>query len=444
MRKISNNILYSFSGEILLFGFSFLIGVVTARYLGAAGKGMFWIILNVAGLLSMVFSMRFFRSITYHLSKNKDMLGEVILYGLFFGIVTVSCVAILATFFSSILYKTLLKNITTSWAILLLICLSAYLWRLIIAVIEGLLLFNAKAIFMGGSYLLRLLLVFAVLGILKLEFGDLILFMGSVETTVYLLIIMIFLGKAKHFHINLSSFQGMLKYSAGSFPGMVSDLVTLRIDAFFVNYFSGPAQVGIYSVAVSLASMLLYLPAAIRSVLMPYIASFSDREITAKLSRVLIIVMSFLSVVLIPLVWIGVIPIYGKEFCFSRTLFLILLPGTILWGVFILLASDIEGRGLPWRVSKISIISAVATVLLDLILIPIWDSTGAAIVSSITYGISMILAVRFYNRMMGVNMGQLLIPKVEDLYSLLKITNHSIVNIRETLSPVFCAKKPGI
>jgi O-antigen/teichoic acid export membrane protein len=440
LKKISSNILYSFLGEILLFFFSFIFGVLTARYLGAAGKGSFWIIYNVSGLLSLIFSMRFCRSLTYHLSKNKDLLGEIILYGLFVGIVTIFCIAFVEIYFSGILYKSLLKDITTSCPIILLICFSVYLWTLIIALMEGLMLFNVKAIFMGGVYFLKCILVFSGLAILNLKFNDLILFMGSVETFVYALIIIMFLGKAKHFNVKTSSFKEMLKYSAKSFPGMVSDLITLRIDAFIVNYFSGLAEVGIYSVAVSFASMLLYLPMAIRNVLLPYIARYSDGEVTAKLSRLLIIVMCFLSLIIIPAIWVAVVPIYGKAFSYSRVLFLILLPGTIFWGIFCLLASDLEGRGLPWQVSVVSMVSALISIALCLILIPIWNSTGAAVVSSITYGLSMILAANIYGRRTGVNMSQFLIPKAEDFQWLIKVNSNYIFKFWAILSPVFTSK----
>lgn len=444
MRKLSENILYSFLGEILLFAFSFLLGVLTARFLGPAGRGSFWIIFNGCGLLTVIFSMRFRQSITYHLSKNRDMLGESVLYGLLVGIVMVACVGITGTVFANILYSTLLKGIETSWAIVGLICFSVYLWTLIISVLEGLMLFNAKAMFMGGSYLVKCLLVFVGLGHLKLEFSDLILFMGCVETIGYSAILGVMLGKAKHFQINVSSFQGMLRYSAGAFPGTVSDFYTLRIDAFFLNYFAGAAEVGIYSVAVSLAAMLLYVPAAIKSVLMPYIASLSDREITARLSRLLLMVMSAMALILIPLVWMAVIPLYGKEFSFSRSLFLILFPGSMFWGVFLLLASDIEGRGLPWQVSVVSMITALLTVGLSAMLIPIWNSTGAAIVSSITQGISMILAIRLYKRIVGVSFEELLFPKMVDVYGLYKAANQFGGSVGKTVLPALWGRKPMI
>jgi O-antigen/teichoic acid export membrane protein len=446
LRRISTNIAYSFLGEVLLFGFSFLLGVLTARYLGAAGRGGFWIIYNAAGLLTIIFSMKFVQSMTYHLSRNKDMLGEVILYGLFVGIVTVSCIALLATGFSSILYGTLLRGLETSWSILVLVCFSYYLWALIIAVAEGLMLFDVKAIFMGGSYLLKCVLVVLGLGYFKVTFDNLILLLGSVETILYSMIVVIVLWKARHFQVDGQSFRGMLRYSAGSFPGAVSNFYTLRIDVFFLNYFAGAMEVGIYSVAVSLSGMLLYLPAAIRNVLLPHIANVSDTEITARLSRFLVIATSAVCVITIPLVWVSVIPIYGAEFSFSRPLFLILIPGSVFWGIFLLLTSDVEGRGNPWRVSIISMMTAVATVVLGLILIPSWNSVGAAIVSSVVQGISMFLAIQLYRRMIRTKAAPLFIPTAEDLRGLVKIINRVAMSRRRMMAPSLACRgdKPTV
>lgn len=444
MRKISANILFSILAELGQVFFSFFLGVLTARYMGAAGKGKFWLVYTVAGLLCLILSMRFHRALTYHLSKNKEMLGETILYGLMLCIITISIIVIVTTLFSGLLCKTVLKDVRIHWALLVLISFSYYLWLLIIGVIEGLFLFKAKAIFLGGTHLLKCVLVFLALGLFRMNFEELILFMGTVETIVFSSIVVYFLGKAKHFLVNLSEFLGILKYSAQSFLGMVSDLSVFRVDVFFVNYFSGPAQVGIYTVAISLASILLYGPTAVRNVLLPYIASYPDREITPRLSKLLIIVIGLLSLMLIPLVWLGVTPIYGKEFTFSRVLFMILLPGAIFWGVFSLLSSDIEGRGLPWRVSNISVASALVAIALDLILIPIWGSLGAAAVSSITCGMAMILVARFYKQMIGIRMRQLLVPKTEDLDDFFGTMNHFIGNVKGRLSASCFAKKPGI
>jgi 1,2-diacylglycerol 3-alpha-glucosyltransferase len=423
---ISTDILASFGGEIFLFATSFLLGVLTARYLGADGKGRFNVVFYAVSLLSTIFSLRFQRATTYYLSKHKDMLGESIAISMLVGLVSTILVIIASIIFHEFFYSTLIKGIEVEWEILALISASTYLWGIIIALYAGLQLFRQRALFMGVSYLLKSALVILALGFLKGDLNDLFLAMGTVETVAYILVIASLLPGLKSLTIHLKPLQEMLRYSLAAFPGMLSDIVTLRIDVFFINFFAGASQVGIYTVAISIANMFLYIPTAARSVLMPYIAGQGNREITPRLSRLILLTLVGLSVFLIPIVWIFLLPIYGEQFAYSRVLFLILLPGTIFWGIFALISSDIEGRGMPLKVSYISMLCAISTVILDLLLIPSLAATGAAITSSITYGMAMILVIFLYSRETGTRPLEVIAPQKEDFQLLFSVVSRSI------------------
>jgi O-antigen/teichoic acid export membrane protein len=414
-KKLGADILASFAGEIFLFVASLLLGILTARFLGADGKGRFNVIYYAVSLLSTVFSLRIQRSITYTLSKNKDLLGEIIATAFLVGITAILCVGLFSIIFHNIFYQYLVHDIEVQLYILVILSASVYLWNLLIALFAGLQQFKTRSIFMGSSYLLKSGLVILSLGFLHRDLNHLFLVTGTVETVVYTIMILYLLPRQKWRRISPGVFQGMMSYSIASFPGMVSDLITLRIDVFFVNFFAGASQVGIYTVAISIANILLYVPTAVKSVLMPYIASQGSKEITPKLSRLLILIQSVLSVGLIPVVWFIVKPFFGDEFGFSRILFLVLLPGSTFWAIFGLLTSDLEGRGLPWKASSISMASALATIILDIALIPVWGALGAALASTITYAISMLLAVVLYQRITGVRMNSILIPRSTDI-----------------------------
>jgi O-antigen/teichoic acid export membrane protein len=416
LKKISADILASLSGEFFLYIFALIFGILTARLLGPEGKGQLGVIINVAGLSAMIFSLRFERSVTYFLPKNKDLLGEIILYGLIVGTTTNLCLYLFATLFYNFFYHVLLKGISISIWILILISFSTYLWSFVNYLLAGLMLFRIRAVFMGFSYLIKSIEVVICLGVFQLNLNELIFIMGSLETLLYLSILVYLFIRSEHKRFHFSTFRDMFKYSAELFPGIVSDLVTLRIDVFFLNYFSGAAQVGIYTVAISMANVLLYMPTAVRNVLKSYVAQNSKDEITPKLTRLLIVSMILVCMILVPFVVLLVIPVlYGEEFLYSRILFLILVPGTMFWGVHSLILSDLEGRGLPRKVSVISLITAILTIILDMTLIPLMQATGAALVSTITYGIGLILAVIIYRRIVKVRLSDLLIPKVEDL-----------------------------
>jgi O-antigen/teichoic acid export membrane protein len=428
-KKLSGDILASFSGEVFLFLASFLLGVLTARYLGADGKGRFNVVYYAVGLLSIIFSLRLQRSFIYYLSKNKELLGEIISTSFLVGAFSIFCIFLFPILFHDFFYETLVRGIDINLLTLVFLGASVYLWNLLIALYAGLQLFKVRAFFMGASCLLKSALVILTMGRLQGDLDSLFLIMGVVETIVYTILILFLLPRTKSFRINPATFLKMFKYGLASFPGMVSDLITLRIDVFFVNFFVGASQVGIYTVAISIANMLLYIPAAMKSVLMPYIARQGNKEITPRLSRLLILVLTALAFVMIPVVWVALVPIYGIEFSYSRTLFLVLLPGTIFWGVFSLLSSDLEGRGLPWKASTISMASAVMTIILDIALIPLLGALGAAVVSSITYAFSMLLAVVLYRRLTGVSTTDILIPKTEDIRLLVENVSNYLLRL---------------
>jgi O-antigen/teichoic acid export membrane protein len=130
-----------------------------------------------------------------------------------------------------------------------------------------------------------------------------------------------------------------------------------------------------------------------------------------------------MSVLMIPFVWLILTPLYGDAFSTSRMLFLILLPGSVFWGVFTLISSDLEGRGQPWKVSSVSLQSAVAILVLDTLLIPRLGAQGAAIASSITRCLSLVLLINIYTRMVKINPQALIIPGKEDLQFLVNIVS---------------------
>jgi O-antigen/teichoic acid export membrane protein len=177
---------------------------------------------------------------------------------------------------------------------------------------------------------------------------------------------------------------------------MVSDIVTLRLDSFILNYFYGAKEVGIYSIAISISSVLLYIPNATRNVLMPYISKYKKTNLTSYIVKLFGFSMIILGIILIVITWYFISFIYGDSFVSGRILVCILVPGTIFWGLFAIIASELEARNLPEIVSGIGLVVAIITIILDLIVIPLLGAIGAATVSSITYTIAFVIIRKKY------------------------------------------------
>ena len=85
---------------------------------------------------------------------------------------------------------------------------------------------------------------------------------------------------------------------------------------------------------------------------------------------------------------------------------------------------------MPWKVSTVSMRVALVTIVLNLIIIPILGNVGAAIVSSITYFVSMLLVIHLYMQLTKVKANDILIPRKEDFLIILKILNQLFGKVR--------------
>lgn len=106
--------------------------------------------------------------------------------------------------------------------------------------------------------------------------------------------------------------------------------------------------------------------------------------------------------------------LYGPLFAPSLQPLWLLLPGVVALSVVKILSADFGARNRPGIVSMVSWISLGATIALDVLLIPGFAASGAAVASSAAYTLSTIVAVAFYGRLTGTPAADLLVPRRSD------------------------------
>ena len=197
-------------------------------------------------------------------------------------------------------------------------------------------------------------------------------------------------------------------------------LINYRLDFFLLNALATTADVGRYSVAVSVTSVMWLLPRALSSVLFPRVVQLSssdsgaDREHRDMVEMKGVRHVALITVavaVLVALALLGLVTlVYGSDFEDSVELGLILLPGVSLLGIGNVLFATILGRGHPSYSLYASLMATPVTVLLYVLLIPGLDATGAALASTLSYTLSFLLAVFYYRRATGRSVLPLLVP----------------------------------
>jgi O-antigen/teichoic acid export membrane protein len=95
--------------------------------------------------------------------------------------------------------------------------------------------------------------------------------------------------------------------------------------------------------------------------------------------------------------------IFSNAFIDAYIPLLVLLPGVVLLGAGKVLVNDIAGRGYPHYNSITAGVSLIATIILDLILIPLTGVVGAAIASSVSYALAFFTSIGFYLYVSEIN-----------------------------------------
>lgn len=201
--------------------------------------------------------------------------------------------------------------------------------------------------------------------------------------------------------------------------------LNVRLDLFVLSAAAGAAEVGIYSVAVSVTSLMWLLPPALSDVLFPRVAALTaSNEESAEIQRtmveekglrhvVLIVFISSLVVVLGLLLLVK--PVFGSEFAPAIEYGLILVPGAALLGVTGVLAASVVGRGRPDISLYIALLVTPVTLVAYLVLIPARGALGAAVVSSCSYALTFVCFAVAYRRLTGRPITRALVPTIDEL-----------------------------
>ena len=209
----------------------------------------------------------------------------------------------------------------------------------------------------------------------------------------------------------------ILGYGLKIYVGSILSLVIVRMDVFFVAAFLGFTALGYYAVAVQMAEVVYRLASVFATARLPETASRSkadaDQTFPA-LSRQLIL-LSLVVMSIIAVAGTAFIRIFLPAFRPAIPAMLLLLPGSTFLGLANLYFAELGGRGRAGYGSSIIAANSVTMVILDLLIIPLWGINGAAIASSLVYGMGFAFALYAVQRESDIRLLDLILVRPRDL-----------------------------
>ena len=182
--------------------------------------------------------------------------------------------------------------------------------------------------------------------------------------------------------------------------GLMTQL-NLRLDFIILSVLAGPAVLGVYAVASKFAELVKIFGMALTYVLYPRFAKSGLKQAITD-ARKLIPRAALVTLSGAALLWIAcgfVIPtFYGSAFHGAVTPARIILLGLVLDGVAGVITAFFYGVGRPGLNSTAMAAGLAATAVLDVLLIPPFESVGAAVASAVAYTLATLFLLAFFGR----------------------------------------------
>jgi O-antigen/teichoic acid export membrane protein len=179
-----------------------------------------------------------------------------------------------------------------------------------------------------------------------------------------------------------------VRFGARAWVGSLARFLNFRTDQILMGLLASEAALGVYAVAVNASEVLLYLPAATATALLPIAARTeaglrTEQALRAFRSAAVVTAVAGLVAALLgpPLLPV----IFGGPFEDSVTPFLWLLPGALGFAAMVVFSNALVAAASPGLSSVGPLVSLVLGIALDVALIPRFGPSGAAAAASAAF-----------------------------------------------------------
>lgn len=423
--RLGSGTALTLASQVVMMAANALTGILIARYLGSAGKGVLSVVQQTVAIALIVANLGISTSNIFYVSRKLISPGVAVGNLAVLGPAVVLLMAIPITALLSgpiailpIIEPHLAMIAVASFAVSLLL---SWFGSIVVGV-RGV---RPQAISGILSAATTLLLVFTLLRVSSLSVAGVVL-AGIGGALVGLANIAWWArGRIGPLSIELSAMRATARHSLRVHLLGLADHLLLRQDILLLGWLSGASAVGFYSVGVSFAELAWYIPNAVGVAIQAQggrVSEASALDFAARGMRISVaITVAVVAVLALVVPWL--LPaLFGEAFLPSVSIFAWLLPGAALNGLTALLMYYQLSQGtVYWRIPlALTVVNAVCIV----VLVPALGVLGAAVASSLSYAAYFVWILALVRRDTRLGIRELLIPTGADMRVLLRTAGH--------------------
>jgi len=420
--RFSRDVAATFMARIALVCLGVASSVLTARALGAGGRGVLATLGALSGIGLQLGNLGLHASNTYQVSRERNLLGPLWgnsrrtawAIGLGLALLILALAGALPGVLGQIRFSLLLPSAACiPFQLLVLFGLN------LLVGLGKVPLFNAlevtfRGIGVGALFVVLVMLRGDIRWVLVLNF--LVALAGAVVVSGVLGKEIRSTGGAGS-RTDMALFRTSVGYGARAYTAALLAYLIVRSDMLLVNVLRGTADAGVYSIAVQVADLIYLLPMSIGMVLFPRLTQHGEGDpvFAMKVTRHTAFLLLLLCVAAALLARPAIVFLYGAGFAPAVTALWWLLPGIWAYGVSNQISTQLASSGMPLPAVLIWIPPLVLNVALNLSWVPRWGINGASASSSLCYLLVLVLHLALWKRRMSGSIGEALLLRRSDL-----------------------------
>lgn len=407
MRLLKNEYIHTVINKVLIVILAFINTIIINRYLSIELKGEYTYLLNISNILNVVLNLGVAQSYPFFkkngLRNLDDIFNSIFIVQIIIYTIPIS-IYLIANKDSGNLF----------WIIITTILMIYHLNISFVMMVNNIKLKNKVNILINVIYTILLFIIF-IISSNKIEY----ILSAYIFKYILEIVLIIIVGEKikliSLFKIDIIVIKKILSMGIYSMLLLLMTTLNYNIDIIILKYYSSYSVVGVYSVGVTLATMIWIIPDAFKEVLFSKTSkddSIKEIIVSIKLNLYIccIIIVSFL--------FLGKIFIYiayGKEYVNSFFITVILFIGTIPMIFYKIINTLYISIGEQKISCFILFISTVINIILNFIMIPIWGGIGAALSSVFSYAVCGVFFVYRFSKDYNVKLSEFIVLSANEV-----------------------------
>jgi O-antigen/teichoic acid export membrane protein len=401
-------------------GFGVIIGIITARTLGPASRGIFALVSTFPASLTTLTKFGQAQATIYFIRREKEDVSVVASTAVWFGLGTGAVLIVGVLLLRQQILDTMLRGVPL-WA-LVAICplipillMESYLYGVLQAT-DRFRIYNARLL---GESVIALILMATVLVGLGLGLPG-ALGVSVVLNTVMLLWVFWTIHRETPilFVFDRPLFRRMLRYGMKSHLQIIASHFNFKAGVYLCSYYLSPADVAFYAIGAKFAEQMMSIPQSLGLAMFPRLAGMPEDRVhamTAAACRQTLAITVLSAIVLTLVGRFVIVTLYGIAYEPAAVPLMWISWGIVMMSMYVLLSRDFTARDRQVINVIAAYIALGGNIGLNVWLIPRYGIQGAAIGTSASYSAAALLLYVFFLRESGLPGHEPLILRSADL-----------------------------